>query len=108
MLQGLDADSKAALALIYMRNGRLESPIELRPSETQALERLGSNLGGCVTALEALKGSLVLLSHASGESVWQFKHPTIGDAYAEILVQSPEHLGIYHPREARRSGSSIR
>jgi energy-coupling factor transporter ATP-binding protein EcfA2 len=95
VLQGLDADSKAALALIYMRNGRLESPILLRPSETQALERLGSNLGGCVAALEALKGGLVLLSHASGEYVWQFKHPTIGDAYAEILVKSPEHLGIY-------------
>jgi len=95
VLQGLDADSKAALALIYMRDGRLESPIQLRPSETQALERLDSDLGGCVAALEALKGSLALLSHASGEYVWQFKHPTIGDAYAEILVQSPEHLGIY-------------
>lgn len=95
VLQGLDADSKAALALIYMRNDRLESPIELQPSETEALARLDSDLGGCVTALEALNGSLVLHSHASGESFWRFKHPTIGDAYAEILVQSPEMLGIY-------------
>ncbi|GJL51788.1 MAG: hypothetical protein NPIRA01_30150 [Nitrospirales bacterium] len=95
ILQGLDTDSKAALALIYMRNGRLESPIQLRPSETQALERLGSDLGGCVAALEALKGSLALLSHESGEYVWQFKHPTIGDTYAEILIQSSEHIGIY-------------
>jgi hypothetical protein len=95
VLQGLDADSKAALALVYMRNDRLESPIELQPSETEALARLGSDLGGCVTALDALNGSLVLLSHASGEAFWRFKHPTIGDAYAEILVQSPEHLGIY-------------
>ena len=95
ILQGLDADSKAALALIYMRNGRLESPIEPQRSETHALERLGSDLGGCVAALEALNGSLVLLTCAGGESIWQFKHPTIGDAYATILVQSPEHLGIY-------------
>jgi len=95
VLQGLDADSKAALALIYMRNSRLESPIQLRLSETHALDRLGSTLGGCIDALEALKGSLVLLSHSSGEYVWQFMHPTIGDAYAAILVQSPEHLGIY-------------
>ena len=95
VLQGLDADSKAALALIYMRNDRLESPIELQPSETEALARLDSDLGGCVTALESLNGSLVLHSHASGESFWRFKHPTIGDAYAEILVQSPEMLGIY-------------
>jgi len=95
VLHCLDADSKAALALIYMRNGRIESPIELRHSESQALERLGSDLGGCVTALEALKGSLVLLSHPSDEAVWQFKHPTIGDAYAAILIESPEHLGIF-------------
>lgn len=95
VLQGLDSDSKAALALIYMRNDHLESPIELQASESEALARLDSSVGGCVTALEALNGSLVLHTHTSGESIWRFKHPTIGDAYAEILVQSPEMLGIY-------------
>ena len=93
VIQGLDADSKAALALIYMRVGRLASPIKLQPSETQAIRRLGSDLGGCVGALDALNGSLVI--HARTESVWQFKHPTISDAYAAILVQSPEYLEIY-------------
>ena len=95
ILQGLDTDSKAALALIYMRNDRLESPVELQPSEAHALKRLGSDLGRCITALESLKGSLVLFSHASGDCVWRFKHPTIGDAYAALLAQSPEHLGIF-------------
>lgn len=95
VLQGLDANNKAALALIYMRNDRLASPIELRPSESEALQRLGSDLGRCITALEALTGSLVLHTQASGDSIWRFKHPTIGDAYAATLVQSPEHLGIY-------------
>jgi hypothetical protein len=95
VLDGLDADSKAALALIYMRNGRLESPVDLQPSEKDALERLGSDVGGCVDALSNLKGSLVLLSQAESDAVWQFKHPTIGDAYAVLLVRSPEHVGIY-------------
>ena len=95
VLQGLDRHSKAGLALIYMRNGRLESPIALDRSETEAFQRLGSDLGRCVAALEALNGSLVRLSRASGDLLWQFKHPTIGDAYASILVQSSEHLGIY-------------
>lgn len=95
VLTGLDRDSKAALALIYMRNDRLESPIELQPSETEALQRLGSTLGGCVAALEALTGSLVLLTQTVGDAVWRFKHPTIGDAFASILVYSPELLGIY-------------
>ena len=95
VLQGLDRHSKAALALIYMRNDNLESPIKLESSEEEALQRLGSDLGGCVRALEALNGSLVLHSHPSGNAVWRFKHPTIGDAYASILVESPELLGVY-------------
>lgn len=92
VLQGLDHHSKAALALIYMQNDRLESPIHLQESEEQALRRLRSDLGGCVTALEALNGSLVQLTHTSDHTFWRFKHPTIGDAYAAILVQNPEHL----------------
>ena len=94
ILKGLDADSRAALALIYMRSGRLESPIRPQESETLALERLGSTVGGCLNALEALKGSLVRLSSVDGDRVWQFSHPTVGDAYAEILAQNPEHIEI--------------
>ena len=95
VLHSLDGHSRAALALIYMRNDRLESPIDLQESEEQALQRLDSNLGGCVAALEALNGSLVQHLHASGDSFWRFKHPTIGDAYSAILAASPELLGIY-------------
>jgi len=95
VLQGLDSDSKAALGLIYMRNGELESPIELQASESRALERLGSTLGGCITALESLKGSLVQHFYAEGASIWRFKHPTIGDAFAAQLVRNPELLEIY-------------
>jgi hypothetical protein len=95
VLMGLDADSKAALALIYMRNGHLESPIELSSLEVDAIARLGSGLGGCHAALEALKGSLVLFSNEGGDAYWRFKHPTVGDAYAELLVKSPELMVIY-------------
>ena len=94
-LQGLDTDSTASLALIYMRNGRLESPIQLRPQERLALERLGGTIGGCVSALNALRGSLVRLSSETGHSAWQFTHPTIGDAYSATLAQNPEHLEIF-------------
>ena len=95
VVRGLDQHSKAALALIYMRNGKLNSPVILAQSETEAFRRLSSDLSGCVAALAALNGSLVQLSQAEGDSVWRFKHPTIGDAYATVLVQSPEHLDIY-------------
>lgn len=95
VLQGLDGDSRAALGLIYMRSGALESPIRLEESEARALERLGSSLGGCTTALEALRGSLVQLAHIDGAAIWRFKHPTIGDAFAAQLVRNPELLEIY-------------
>ncbi|HHQ6566124.1 TPA: restriction endonuclease [Serratia fonticola] len=91
----LDADSKAALALIYMSNGRLLSPISLTAAEDDALRRLGSNLGACTAALEALRGSLAVHVTSDGEHFWTFKHPTIGDAYSVMLRGSPELLGIY-------------
>jgi hypothetical protein len=95
VIRGLDEHSKAALALIYMRNNSLESPISLEESELEAIERLGSNLGGCITALESLNGSLVQYTAAEGTDAWRFKHPTIGDAYSGLLLQSHEWLGIY-------------
>lgn len=91
----LDTDSKAALALIYMSNGRLLSPISLTAPEEEALKRLNSNLGACIEALEALRGSLVVHVTSDGDSYWTFKHPTIGDAYSAMLRASPELLGIY-------------
>lgn len=59
VIQGLDVHSKAALGLIFMRKDHLEIPVSLQGSESQALEQLGSTLGACITALGALKGSLV-------------------------------------------------
>ena len=95
VLQNLDVDSMAALALIYMRGGHLDSPIVLQPHETLALDRLGSTIGRCRIALEALRGSLVLHSQTSGEFFWMFRHPTISDACAEVLSQSPELIDIF-------------
>ena len=95
ILQGLDQNSKAALGLIYMRNDHLESPIVLQISEEHAITRLGSNLGDCLAALEALDGSLVQYSREGDNPFWRFKHPTIGDTYSTILAESPELLGIF-------------
>lgn len=95
IIQGLDLDSKAALGLIYMRKDCLESPITLQATEQQALERLGSTLGRCINALDALKGSLVSQMQVDDQSVWRFKHPTIGDAYAATLAFSPDLLGVF-------------
>ena len=95
VLLGLDDDNKAALALIYMRNDALESPISLDESELDAIERLGSSLGHCIAALDSLNGSLVQYVPGEDAPTWRFKHPTIGDAFAGLLLDSPELLGVY-------------
>ncbi len=95
VIQGLDSNSKAALGLIYMRKDHLESPVTLQGAEKQALERLGSTLGDCITALDALNCSLVMNMQMDDQSVWRFKHPTIGDAYATTLALSPDLLSIF-------------
>lgn len=95
VIQSLDGNSKAALGLIYMRKDYLESPIALEGSEPQALEQLGSTLGGCIAALDALNGSLVSHLQIDDQHVWRFKHPTIGDAFAATLAFSPDLLGIF-------------
>lgn len=95
VIQGLDVNSKAALGLIYMRKDSLESPIELQATELKAIERLGSTVGECITALDALNGSLVVRLQVDDQSIWRFKHPTIGDAYATTLAFSPDLLEIF-------------
>ena len=95
VIRSLDAESKAVLALVYMRNGKLESPITFGLPEREAVERLGGTLGGCVNSLKSLRGTMVQLMLESGASYWKFKHPTIGDAVAALLSVNAEMIGIY-------------
>lgn len=91
----MDYDNKGALALIYMRNNKLESPIELQPNELNVLDRLNTNEGGCIQALAALKGSLIQYVVEEDRGFWKYKHPTIEDAFAAFLIENPEYLNIY-------------
>jgi hypothetical protein len=95
VLDGLDKDSMAALALIYMKKDHLQSPISLTTAEEHALHRLGSSLGDCIDGLQALNGSLVVHQQVDGDSVWRFKHPTIGDAFAASLATKPDLMSIF-------------
>lgn len=96
VINGLDKHCQAALALIYMSNDSLQSPIDTtKPFLTKAVDRIGSSLGGCTRALKSMEGSLVQLTHFDGDIIWKFKHPTIGDAFAIHVVQSPELIEIY-------------
>lgn len=94
-LASMDTDSRAALALIYMKEGAVESPVSITIEEDRAIGRLGSTESRCLSALEHLNGSFVQLVDTDAARIWRFKHPTIGDALALNLAQSPEHLSIF-------------
>lgn len=95
VVEGLDPASRAALALVFMRSGTLTSPITLTPNEEAALSLLGVTAAQARQALPSLEGSLVSFSATAEGGAWTFRHPTIGDAYATIVMAEPELLEIY-------------
>lgn len=95
LLRSLDKDLIAVLALIYMNNDRLQSPLELNDDELRSIERLDSSVGGCGKALRAMKNNLVQFVATTEGSYWKYKHPTIGDAFSEFIKEDPELIEIY-------------
>jgi hypothetical protein len=95
VLENQTADNRAALALIFMRGGNLTSPIDLTPGDHRAVRLLGSSESAVVNSLSALEGSLVKLERSGGQAAWSYKHPTIRDALADLVVQQPELLDVY-------------
>ena len=94
VLRNLDHSEAAAVALVFMHGGQLSSPIE-DDRITLITELLGVAASDIRTALDALRGSLVLLVETPDGPQWTFKHPTIGDAYASLVADSPELTEIY-------------
>ena len=84
------------MALVFMHPSKgIPSPVARSP----ALETVGRLTGvhGAEVAkeLEAMSGSLTLLAPGSEGDHWMFRHPTVGDAYADIVAQSPEKVELY-------------
>ncbi len=95
VIRTLDAASRAAIALVFMRGGRLTSPVDLRPEELSAIELLGATGAGVRSALAPLDGSLLIKVKQGGEIGWRAKHPTILDAFAALVAEDLELLDIY-------------
>lgn len=95
VLRNLDRSEAAAVALVFMHGGQLPSPIEMDDRITLITELLGVAAADIRIALDSLRGSLVLFVETSDGPRWTFKHPTIGDAYASLVADSPELTEIY-------------
>ena len=55
----------------------------------------GTSLSEISKELEAMNGSLTLLTPGAERDRWVFRHPTIGDAYASLVAESPEQVELY-------------
>lgn len=95
VVQTLSEGMRAAIALIFMRSGMLESPISVAKEEEQALALLGASLSGVREGLNSLDGSLLIQVQQSGSSWWRFKHPTIRDAFGSVVAEDRALMDIY-------------
>ncbi|OYR26542.1 hypothetical protein CEV34_2252 [Brucella pseudogrignonensis] len=95
VLRNLDRSEAAAVALVFMHGGQLASPIENDDRIALISELLGVTAAEIRLSLDSLRGSLALLVDTAEGPKWTFKHPTIGDAYAALVANSPELTEIY-------------
>lgn len=95
VIRNLDTNCRTALAVIFMREGMLESPVILSQEEDLATNLLGGSISGIREALSALEGTLVLYTINGGNRYWRFKHPTIRDAFASLISEDHELMHIY-------------
>ncbi|MCU0121018.1 hypothetical protein N8H74_22370 [Pseudomonas sp. B2M1-30] len=95
VIETLDINSRAAIALIFMRGGAIASPVNLDEKEARAIFRMGGNEGLLRSSLTALDGSLIANINQDGNYEWRFKHPTIRDVFASMVAEDRELMDIY-------------
>lgn len=96
MLEGLDDASRAAIALIFLHPaGGVPSPIESGNALDTVMRLTGKPQAEIATALVTLDDSLTRRVRGEEGDRWVFRHPTITDAFATIVGQSPELVELY-------------
>ena len=94
-IRSLSFEVRAAIALVFLSGGRIRSPIPDCHELKLATTIFGTNPASVRQALTALNGSLLLLAHDEEGRYWTYKHPTVGDAFAELIAADPELVEVY-------------
>ncbi len=95
IIRTLDAGSRSALAVVFMRGGILPSPMAMTRDEEKAINLLGGSQADVRSALGAMEGSLLMQVRHGARYSWRFKHPTIRDAFASLVAEDRELMDIY-------------
>lgn len=93
-ISNLSKDCKAAIATIFLNGGIVRSPVTSSTMST-AVSAFGSTEAATRHELQTLNGSLLLLADDENGAYWTYKHPTVSDAFARYLAQSPELVELY-------------
>lgn len=95
IVKELDDANFAALALLFMRGGKVDVPLEVNAQEELALEQLGVDKARLRKALTALEGDLVSTAVTQGVRYWKYKHPSVRDAMATVIAERHDLVDIY-------------
>lgn len=93
---GLANAERAALALVFASGGNLPIPLAIHDEHVASIiVSMQSNVGDVKAALSSLDDSLLRKVTVNGGQFWQFRHPTIRDAFASDVAGNPELVDIY-------------
>ncbi len=96
LINTIDSNSRSALGLLFMKGGSRESPVILSEADDKMITIFGCNEGEVRNALQALDGNLLILKPVNKGKEWQFKHPTIFEAFTDYVLDNPEFLDVYY------------
>lgn len=96
ILNQLDDVSRAAIALVFLNSqGGVPSPITSSSSLEMVTRLMGIKPAEVARAMQHLNDSLTRLVSAEDGNRWVFRHPTVTDAFAELVAESPELVELY-------------
>lgn len=96
VIEQLDDASRAAIALIFLNSqAGVPSPIEASPALEMVTRLMGVQSADVARALQHMNDSLTRLVPQEDGNRWMFRHPTVTDAFAEIVASSPELVELY-------------
>ncbi|MGO7242880.1 hypothetical protein ACCS70_27090 [Rhizobium ruizarguesonis] len=96
VLTELDDSCRAAVALIFLNSQTgVPSPISTSPALEMVTRLMGVKQADVARALQYLNDSLTRLTSEDDGDRWVFRHPTITDAFATLVAESPELVELY-------------
>jgi hypothetical protein len=95
VIEQLSRHEKAAIALLFMAGGQRDSAAPVSEWEQRAVGLLGSSIGEATHAFHSLEGSMIVgLRAANGSLTWTYKHPTISEAFGNLVSRRPDLMMI--------------